>query len=138
MEIKEDLSTKERKEEILKKLEKASSEEYVTQWDEKGIPLSKSKVEMEKGKKSRKSGGDFELKVRKDMEEKGWIVAKWPNNIDLETKKIIPAKRKFNPFSKAMTLGTGFPDFVAFQLIGDRAYNVIGVESKINGTLSKE
>lgn len=128
----------ERKQEILEKLEKASSEEYVTQWDEKGIPLSKSKSEMEKGKKSRKSGGDFELKVRKDLEEKNWTVAKWPNNVDLEEKKIIPAKRKFNPFSKAMTLGTGFPDFVCFQLVGERTYNVIGVESKINGTLSKE
>lgn len=135
MEIKE--VGKEHKGEILEKLEKASSEEYVTSWDEKGLPISKKKSEIEKGKKSRKKGGDFELKVRKDLEEKGWTVSKWANNIDLETKKIIPAKRKFNPFSKALTLGTGFPDFIAFQRTGDY-FNVIGVESKVNGLLSKE
>ena len=128
----------EHKEEILDLVKKASSEDYETQWDDKGVPQVKKKSEMEKGRKSRKSGGDFELKVRKDLEAKGWTVAKWPNNVDMETKKVIPAKRKFNPFSKAMTLGTGFPDFVAFQLVGERTYNVIGVESKLNGTLSKE
>ena len=128
----------ERREEILDLIKKASSEDYVTQWDNKGAPQSKKKSDVERGKKSRKSGGDFELKVRKDLEEKGWTAAKWPNNVDLELKKVIPAKRKFNPFSKALTLGTGFPDFVCFQLVGERIYNVIGVESKINGTLSKE
>lgn len=126
------------KEEIMELIKKASSDDYETQWDDKGIPQVKKKSEIEKGRKSRKSGGDFELKVRKDLESKGWNVAKWPNNIDMETKKVIPAKRKFNPFSKAMTLGTGFPDFIAFQLVGERTYNIIGVESKLNGTLSKE
>jgi hypothetical protein len=129
---------KEHKQEILDKLEKAASEEYVTSWDEKGIPTSKAKSEIEKGKKSRKSGGDFELKVRKNLEEQGWTVTKWQNNVDLELKKIVPAKRVFNPFRKVMTIGTGFPDFVAFQLIGDRTYNIIGVESKLNGLLSRE
>ncbi len=128
----------EHKEEILELVKKASSEDYETQWNDQGIPQVKKKSEIEKGKKSRRAGGDFELKVRKDLESKGWTVAKWPNNIDLETKKVIPAKRKFNPFSKAMTLGTGFPDFIAFQLVGERTYNVIGVESKLNGTLSRE
>lgn len=131
----------EHKEEILDIANKVNSGDYEVSWENnsKGIPkLLKKKTEMAKGKKSRKSGGDFELKVRKDLEAKNWIVAKWPNNIDMELKKIIPAKRKFNPFSRAMTLGTGFPDFVAFQLVGERTYNVIGVESKVNGTLSKE
>ncbi len=126
------------KKEILEKLEKASSEEYVTSWDEKGLPISKKKTEIAKGKKSRQKGGDFELKVRRDLEEKGWIVSKWSNNVDLELQKIIIAKRKFNPFSKAMTIGTGFPDFVCFQRLSDVSFNVIGVESKINNTLSKE
>ncbi len=130
--------SKEHKQEILEKLEKAASPEYVTSWDEKGIATSKKKSEIEKGRKSRQKGGDFELKVRKDLEEKGWIVSKWQNNVDLELKKVIIAKRKFNPFSKAMTLGTGFPDFLAFQRLSDIAFNVIGVESKINNTLSKE
>lgn len=131
----------EHKEEILDIANKVNSGDYEVSWENNasGIPkLLKKKSEMEKGRKSRKSGGDFELKVRKDLEAKGWTVAKWPNNVDMETKKVIPAKRKFNPFSKAMTLGTGFPDFIAFQLVGERTYNVIGVESKLNGTLSKE
>ncbi len=128
----------ERKQEILEKLEKAASPEYVTSWDEKGIATSKKKTEIEKGRKSRQKGASFELKVRKDLEEKGWTVSKWANNVDLELKKIIPAKRKFNPFSKAMTLGTGFPDFIALQSVGNKLYNVIGVESKVNGLLSKE
>jgi hypothetical protein len=63
-----------------------------------------------------------------------------------ELGKLIPAKRKFNSFNKAMTIGTGFPDFVAFRNIsyeddGDIKsilYESIGVESKMNGILDKE
>ena len=131
----------ERKEEILEKINKASSGDYEVTWENNaaGVPkLLKKKSEIAKGKKSKKSGGDFELKVRKNLEELGWIVAKWPNNVDLEIKKIIQTKRIFNPFKKVMTIGTGFPDFIAFQLVGEKTYNVIGVESKLNGTLSKE
>jgi hypothetical protein len=133
----------EHKEEILELLKKASSDDYETQWDDKGVPIPKSKAKIKEGKKSKKSGGDFELKVRKDLEDKGWVVAKWSNNVDLELKKLISAKKGmvFNPFFKRMMptiSSTGFPDFVAFQLVGERVYNVIGVESKINGTLSKE
>jgi hypothetical protein len=61
----------ERKEEILNLIEKASSDDYEVTWEnnEKGVPkLLKKKSEMKKGRKSRKSGGDFELKVRKDLE----------------------------------------------------------------------
>lgn len=134
----EGMSKQDRKAEILELLNKASSDEYVTKWDDNGIPQVKKKTEIEKGKKSRKSGGDFELKVRKDLEEKKWVVSKWQNNVDLEKKEIIPAKRKFNPFAKVMTIGTGFPDFIAFQYLGNRFFSVIGVESKSNGTLSKE
>lgn len=137
----QNISSKERKEEILEKLEKATSEDYVVQWDKegKGVPVKLTKkTDIEKGKKARKSGGDFELRVRKNLEDQGWIVSKWQNNVDLELKKVVPAKRVFNPFRKVMTIGTGFPDFVAFQLIGDKTYNVIGVESKLNGLLSRE
>ena len=35
-----------------------------------------------------------------------------------------------------MTIGTGFPDFVCFQKRGD-LFKVIGVEVKMNGTLSR-
>jgi len=133
----------ERKEEILEKLEKASSENYETSWDEKGLPISKSKEKIKVGKKSKKSGADFELQVRKNLEGMGWTLAKWSNNVDLEIKKVVSAKKGmvFNPFFKRMmpTLSsTGFPDFIAFQLTGERAYNIIGVECKVNGILSKE
>ncbi len=127
-----------RKEEILERIEKAGNElEYKTSWDEKGIPVSKKKTEIIKGKKSKKSGLDFEAKVRADLEERGWIVCKWVNNIDLIQKKIIPAKRKFNPFSKVMALGTGFPDFICFQR-NEKGYIIWGVECKSNGQLDRE
>jgi len=129
----------ERKKEILEKIRKAGNEEYETEWTAEGkIGQQKKKSEMKKGKKSRAKGAQFELVVRKDLEEKGWIVDKWSNNVDLEVGKIIPAKRKFNPFNKVMTIGTGFPDFVCFRLIGDGKYNVVGFEVKVNGLLSKE
>ena len=98
----------------------------------------KRKSNVSKGRKSRASGAQFELRVRKDLEEKEWIVDKWSNNVDLVEEKVITAKRKFNWFSKVMTIGTGFPDFVAFQLLDDNKYKIIGVEVKLNGLLSKE
>lgn len=57
--------------------------------------------------------------------------------------KLIPAKKGmvFNPFFKRMMpslSSTGFPDFVAFQYVGNRLFSVIGIECKSNGTLSKE
>jgi hypothetical protein len=128
---------KKRKEEILERLKQANSEDYETSWNEKGIPISKSKKKIEKGKKSRSTGGTFELRVRKDLETKGFIVDKWSNNLDLEKGELIPAKRKFNPYSKVMTIGTGFPDFIAFKKTGEKSYNIMGVEVKTNATLSR-
>lgn len=136
------LEDKERRDEILKKIEKAGSEEYLTEWDSEGrVGIQKKKSEVKKGKKSRKKGANFELKVRRDLESKAWIVDKWSNNVEFGDSgdgKIVPAKRKFNPFSKVMTIGTGFPDFICFQLLSEGKYNVIGVEVKLNGILSKE
>jgi hypothetical protein len=111
------------------------------------------------GKKNRKSGAKFELEVRKDLESKGWVVSKWQNNVEFPDNninlppeervgKLIPAKRKFNPFSKALSLGTGFPDFIVYTLNpidtdltfanfkgSDEEDYVIGVEAKMNGYL---
>ena len=132
---------KEQRKSILDMLNKAASEEYITKWDDKGIPIIlKKKSKITKGKKSRAKGISFELKVRKDLEEKGWIVDKWSNNVDLKVQKLTPAKRKFNPFSRVMTIGTGLPDFIAFQLMNEtnKNYKVIGVEVKTNGYLDKE
>ena len=119
------------------------------------------------GKKNKASGARFELKVRKDLESKGWIVDKWSNNVEFEQieypvdsncgfteGKLIPAKRKYNPFKGVFVIGTGFPDFIAFKILEREGiycmvetnqkntreflYEVIGVESKSNGYLDKE
>jgi len=128
---------KEHKEKIMELLEKAASEEYKTSWNEEGVPIPKKKSNIKKGKKSRASGARFELKVRVDLESKGRIIDKWTNNVDLETGKLIAAKRKFNPFSRVMTIGTGFPDFISIKQIHEDKYSVMGVEVKMNGILSK-
>jgi hypothetical protein len=113
----------------------------------------------ERGKKSRAKGQRFELKVRQELENKmGWTVSKWTNTIDNEKNKIVPAKRKYNPFSKVMTIGTGFPDFVCFKSVDKKedeetidgtlipnskkenekkTYEVIGLEVKGNGYLDQ-
>ena len=127
---------KEHRDKIMDMIEKAGSEEYETSWDEKGIPKSKKKSEIKKGKTSRAQGARFELKVREKLESNNWIIDKWTNNVDLEEGKLVKAKRKYNPFKKMLIVGTGFPDFIAFKLIGEK-YDIIGVESKINGILSK-
>ena len=41
-------------------------------------------VRSKRGKKSRAAGGRFELKVREDLEKKGWIIARWTNNVEFE------------------------------------------------------
>ncbi|MBU4308704.1 MAG: hypothetical protein KJ566_02830 [Nanoarchaeota archaeon] len=127
---------KEHKEKIMKEIEKANNEEYETSWNEKGLPVSKKKSEIQKGKQSRAQGAKFELKVRTELESQGWIMDKWTNNVDLEENKIVKAKRKYNPFKKMLVVGTGFPDFIAFKKV-NKNYEIIGVESKMNGTLSK-
>jgi hypothetical protein len=98
----------------------------------------KSKI----GKKSRRDGGIFERKVRLDLENKGWIVIKNPNNvIEGQFKQ---GKSKFNPFTKRIMMNSGgFPDFIAYRTmeltpIEEHHYEIIGVESKINGYLDKE
>jgi len=128
---------KEHKEKILEEIRKAGSEKYETSWDEKGLPISKKKSNIKKGKLSRAAGARFELKARGELEKEGWVVDKWTNNVDLEENMIVKAKRKYNPFKKVLVIGTGFPDFVAFKRAGKAGYEVVGVESKMNGTLSK-
>lgn len=88
-----------------------------------------------RGKKNRDAGRRFEAKVRENLENMGWIVNKWVNNIDYEKNKIVPAKRKYNPFLKALSIGTGFPDFVCFKKDESGKYEVIGLEVKSNGYL---
>jgi hypothetical protein len=134
---------KERKDLIMEKIRKAGdSDNYETSW-EGGVPVSKEKVKIKQGKFSKAAGRRFELRVRKDLEEKGRVVDKWSNNVDLEEDKLIPVKRKFirRPLGQAYlmgvsTIGTGFPDFISIKKVGE-LYSVIGVEVKMNGQLSK-
>lgn len=148
---------KENKKKIMEMVRKAGDpDNYEVSYDYRGIPTSKYKPNIKRGGNSRARGARFELKVRRDLESKGRVVDKWNNNVDLPSNddsskdystehsgepdegKIVVAKRKYNPFSKVMTIGTGFPDFVSIKQIHDRAYSVIGVEVKMNGILSKE
>jgi len=95
------------------------------------------------GKKNRQKGLNFETKVREDLEKMGWIVSKWSNTVDYDkngkTGKLIPSKRKYNPYRKAVVIGTGFPDFVCFKKVPEsKNFEVIGVEVKTGGYLDQE
>jgi len=130
---------------------------------------------VKRGKKSKAQGAIFELRVRSDLEEKGWTVDKWTNNVepghvegvgglkieDIEVKKwvhpkLIRAKNKWAGPGRPISQGAGFPDFVVFRPSNferfgcsecrrvinvnkelGQIYEVIGVESKIGGELSK-
>ena len=120
-----------------------------------------SKTELTKIRKKAKSdGASFELRVRKDLTEKGWIVDKFGLNVEFNIEhqghatqiipdevvvgKLIQAKNKWAGPNRPMMMGAGFPDFLAFKKafkpIGeqtDKVYEVIGVESKVNGYLDK-
>jgi hypothetical protein len=139
---------KEIKERVMDVVNKVNdSEKYETTWDEKGDYKFKSIAKKERGGLSRAQGARFELKVRKDLEDKGRIVDKWTNNVEFKkdaNEQIIPSTgkliiaRKYNPYKRMFVLGAGFPDFVTFQLVHDDLYRVMGVEVKMNGILSKE
>jgi hypothetical protein len=107
------------------------SEEIPKEEEKKKINYSKQ------GKKNRAAGRIFETKVREDLEKMGWFVNKWVNTIDYTKNKIVPAKRKYNPFLKILAIGTGFPDFVCFKRDSEGNYEVIGLEVKGNGYLDQ-
>lgn len=115
---------------------------HKVEFDKDGNLILKKKEHVKRGGKSKAAGGQFELRVRHDLEKKGFIVDKWTNNIDLEVPegKIIPAKKRMGFFGgkmRFMSLGTGFPDFICLQWVDSEYYRVIGVEVKMNGKLSK-
>jgi hypothetical protein len=101
--------------------------------------VMKKKDYSAQGKRNRAAGGRFELKVREDLESMGWTLSKWMNTLEKGKEgfyKLVPSKRKYNPYSKAFVIGTGFPDFVCFKKKGDD-FEVIGVEVKKNGYLDQ-
>lgn len=92
---------------------------------------------QKQGKKNRASGADFERRVRKDLEENGWIVSKWMNQVkfvydglDIEESckieplksmaSLVPAKHKFAGVGRPMAIGTGFVDFLAMRNISGK------------------
>ena len=87
-------------------------------------------------------GADFERRVRKDIDRRGWNISKYQNNIEFEkdadnqilywTGKSVPAKA-----SKFRLSSTGFPDFICIKRINRTFYDVIFIECKTNGYLSK-
>ena len=99
------------------------------------------------GRKNRARGLEFERKVRLDLENDGWIVSKWQNNVSFGLDfvkgqiepivegigKCIPAK-----MGRYRTNQNGFPDFICYKHKGKDLYKVVFVEVKINGYLSKE
>jgi len=121
---------------MLLKGQKQIKEEHFRLVIYRNIQKMKNRNYSTQGKKNRAAGTRFELKVRKDLEKKDWIVSKWMNNVDLEEGKIIPAKRKYNPFLRALSVGTGFPDFICFKINGKK--EIIGVEVKRKGYLNPE
>lgn len=53
--------------------------------------------------------------------------------------RLVKSKPKFNPFTKSLMMNSaGFPDLIAFRLREGGSYEVIGVEVKMNGIISKE
>lgn len=96
--------------------------------------VQKDISKVKQGKKNRLSGAAFERWVRKNLEDKGWIVFKNNNNvIDGEYKQ---GKAKFNPVTHALMMnGQGFPDFLC---IGKIIHELQFIECKTNGRLSKE
>ena len=99
--------------------------------------MKKKKSNSHRGRLNRQAGARFELKVREDLESQEWIIDKWTNNVDIERKKLVKAKRKYNPFLKALSIGTGFPDFIGFRKKSKKSYEIIGIEVKRNGWLDK-
>ena len=103
------------------------------------MSTTKKNIKSKQGKKSRAAGARFELKVRSEMEHMGWTASKWMNTIDFDKEgkigKLVPAKRKYNPFLRALSIGTGFPDFICLKKSSHGNYEVIGLEVKRNGYL---
>jgi hypothetical protein len=113
----------------------------------------KKKINYSKqGKLNRAAGRRFEAKVRAELEALGWVIDKWTNTVDYQKWKLVPAKRKYNPFLKVLSIGNGFPDFVCikhkeekqtFNAFGEEIdagknnYEVIGLEVKRNGYLDQ-
>jgi len=101
---------------------------------------NKKSDKSNQGRKNRVAGARFEAKVRAKLEREGWIVDRWTNTTEFKEGKgrLIPCKPKFNPYTKRLMMNTGgFPDFIAIKKNSKEMYEVIGIECKSNGYLTK-
>ena len=46
--------------------------------------MKKISEKSARGKRSRAAGTRFEARVRADLENMGWVVARWTNNVEFE------------------------------------------------------
>ena len=102
--------------------------------------MTQTKAELKaQGKKNKQLGARFEKKTRELSEADGWVVTKFRCNI--ENNQIIPARNYYIP-GRGNVMGSGFPDFlmVREKEISELGplYEVIFLECKLNGWLSKE
>jgi len=88
-----------------------------------------------RGRLGRIHGQRFELSVREDLNEKGWLVFKNDNQVYLDENEFKQAKRSYNPFTHMVGYGNGFPDFVCIDI---KEFDIKFVESKKNKYLSQE
>ena len=105
------------------------------------------------GKRNRQAGARFELKVRADLEQNGFVVDRWTNNVEIKTfieqestgetfidkkdGKIIKEGKLIKAKSfMGRSRTNGFPDFIAFKSL-HMGFIVQGVECKSNGYLDK-
>jgi hypothetical protein len=88
---------------------------------------------QQQGKRNRAAGSAWERKVREYLNIDGWCVSKFQSNVDIAERKLIPAKS-----NRFLARSTGFPDFICWKRNDKLCYDVIGVECKINGYISKE
>lgn len=104
------------------------------------MTIEKSKM----GKASRAAGKRFELKVRADLESKGWIVFRNSNDVKpnkLSQTTFSQTTGHWNPFTnRIMTAQSGFPDFICVKQYYSKEFYVLSsevqfVESKMAGYL---
>ncbi len=90
----------------------------------------------QQGKNNRRRGQNHEYKTRHHLEEQGYIVARWNNQIDLTTSPPTIIQAKATRFNRGTT---GFPDFIALKPTNNpqHPYTIILIECKTNNTLSK-
>lgn len=91
---------------------------------------------VKRGKRSRAEGKTFEKRVREDLLQKGYVVTRFDN--DVKEDKLVQAKTSWRRTPHGMfpmNITPGFPDFLIFKPI--EVSPIIGVESKITGTLDK-